>query len=142
MKDKIQETYTQLTKAIADSLNDMKASAKKKSRAFIDDWLQVLPEFEAMGLEITSFGVALAISPALEVEMTGPSSAFTEDRLEELMKQHELNNYVMLVLKTIRTTRKMHKKLGKDEIYESIFIKIRVKVPPEVRVYFGRPVII
>ena len=95
-----------------------------------------------MGLEITSFGVALAISPALEVEMTGPSGAFTEDRLEELMKLHELNNYVMLVLKTIRTTRNMHKKLGKDEIYESIFIKIRVKVPPEVRVYFGRPVII
>ena len=142
MIDKIQDTYSQLTNAIADSLNDMKVSAKKKSQAFIDDWLQVLPEFEAMGMEITSFGVALAISPALEVEMTGPSAAFTEERLEDLMKQHELNNYVMLVLKTIRTTRKMHKKLGKDEIYESIFIKILVKVPPEVRVYFGRPVII
>ena len=142
MIDKIQDTYAQLTNAIADSLNDMKVSAKKKSQAFIDDWLQVLPEFEAMGLEITSFGVALALSPALEVEMTGPSAAFTEKRLEELMKEHELNNYILMVLKTIRTTRKMHKKLGKDKIYESIFIKILVKVPPEVRVYFGRPVII
>jgi len=141
MMDKIQETYAQLTNAIAESLNDMKVSAKKKSQAFIDDWLQVIPEFEAMGLEITSFGVALAISPALEVEMTGPSAAFTEERLKDLMTQHEQNNYVMLVLKTIRTTRKMHKKLGKEKIYESIYIKILVKVPPEVRVYFGRPVI-
>ena len=142
MMDKIQDTYAQLTNTIAESLNNMKVSAKKKSQAFVEEWLKIIPEFETMGLDMTSFGVSLALSPALEVELTGPSDLFTEEKLDELSEKHKENSYVMLVLKTIRTTRKMHKKLGQGDVDETIYIQIRVKVPPEVRVYFGRPVII
>ena len=142
MKEKIQRTFTHITEAIADTLDNLKEAAKEKGQLFIDDWLQVFPELEEMGLEITSFGVVLALGPSLEVEMTGPSSAFTEERIDALLKEHELNQYVTLVLKTIRTTRQMHKKLGKDEIYENLLVKVRVRVPPEVRVYIGPPVVI
>lgn len=142
MKDKIQRTFTSITEAISDTLDSLKESAKEKGQMFIDDWLQVFPELEAMGLQITSFGVVLALGPSLEVEMTGPSSAFSDERIEALLKEHELNQYVTLVLKTIRTTRQMHKKLGKGEIYDDLLVKVRVKVPPEVRVYFGPPTLV
>ena len=142
MKDKIQRTFTSITEAISDTLDSLKESAKEKGQMFVDDWLQVFPELEAMGLQITSFGVVLALGPSLEVEMTGPSSAFSDERIEALLKEHELNQYVTLVLKTIRTTRQMHKKLGKGEIYDDLLVKVRVKVPPEVRVYLGPPTLV
>ncbi len=142
MKDSLKKTYTQLAEAIADTLTNIKDSAREKGQAFIDDWLQVFPELEAMGLQVTSFGVVLALGPSLEVEMTGPSSAFTDERIEALLKEHELNQYVTLVLKTIRTTRQMHKKLGKGEIYDDLLVKVRVKVPPEVRVCLGPPTLV
>lgn len=139
MKEKISRTFTQITEAINDSLNSLKDSAKEKGQAFIDDWLQVLPELEAMGLEITSFGISLAISPSMDVEMRGAAAAFTDIRLDQLIAEYSENNYVLLVLKAIRTARKMHRRIGKDDLQEDIHLKITVKVTPEVRVYFGRP---
>ena len=142
MKENLQQSYSKIVELIGDSFNSLKESAKEKGQMFIDDWLQVFPELEAMGLEITSFGVVLALGPSLEVEMTGPSSAFSEERIEALLKEHELNQYVTLVLKTIRTTRQMHKKLGKGEIYDDLLVKVRVQVPPEVRVSLGPPTLV
>ena len=120
-------------------MNGLKDSAKEKGQAFIDEWLKVLPQLEEMGFEITSFGVAMALSPALEVEMKGKSDDFTDERVAELMEANESNNYVSLVLKSIRTTRSMHRKVHNNEPTADIFLKITVKVPPEIRVYFGKP---
>ena len=138
MKEKIEKTFSQVMTSLKETVNDIAESAKNKSGAIIDDWLSVFPELEAMGLEITSFGIGLAISPSLEVELTGSGAAFTEQRLDSLVQEYRENTHVLLVLRAIRTTRKMYVKLGKD-VFEEMFIQVKVKVPPEVRVYFGEP---
>jgi len=139
MKDKIQRTYTQIAETISETFNNLKDSAKEKGQAFVDDWLNVLPELEAMGFETTSFGVSLAISPAVEVEMKGAGAAFTDERIEQLMETYDSNKYVSLVLKSISTAKKMHKKIGKSDRNVDIFLKIIISVPPEVQVYLGKP---
>lgn len=139
MKEQIHKTFTQVTEAITDTLNSFRDTAKEKGQAFVDDWLNILPELEAMGFEMTSFGVSLAIAPAVEVEMKGAAAAFTDERLEELMNTYDSNKYVSLVLKSINTAKKMHKKVGKTSRNEDIFLKIIISVPPQVQVYLGKP---
>ena len=138
MKEKIEKTFGQILASFRDTVNDLTESAKTKSNAIIDDWLSVFPELEAMGLEITSFGIGLAISPSLEVELTGSGAAFTDERLNQLIEDNKTSTQLSLVLKTIRTTRKLYVKLGK-EVFDEMIVQIKVQVPPEVRVYFGEP---
>ncbi|MDX1408958.1 MAG: hypothetical protein R3330_12510 [Saprospiraceae bacterium] len=141
MRDKIQETFSQFTAAVKETLTDLSDSAKEKSKAVIDDWLNVFPQLEGMGLEMTSFGMALAISPSMDVEFKGSGSDFDEEALDRLKEEHKGNSHVLNVLRVIRLTRKMHLKMGKDASQE-MYVKIRVRVPPEIRVYYGQPVIL
>ena len=83
MKSNIEKTFTQVFAAIKESFQELSDSAKAKSNQVVDDWLAVFPELESMGLEISSFGIGLAISPRLEVELSGSGAAFTEERLNE-----------------------------------------------------------
>ena len=139
VKEQIQRTFTHITETIADTFKGLRDSAKEKGQEFVDDWLNILPELESMGFETTSFGVSLAIAPAVEVEMKGAAAAFSDARLMELMETYDSNKYVSLVLKSISTAKKMHKKIGKSVRNEDIFFKIIISVPPQVHVYLGKP---
>lgn len=140
MKDEIQKAISQLSATVKETLTDLGDSAKEKAGAIIESWLDVFPELEKMGLQINSFGVTLAISPSLEVELSGPAGLFDQGKLDEYRQQYEKSMQISMVLRAIKTTKKMYHKLGKKETDE-IYLKIKVKVPPEVGVFFGRPAI-
>jgi len=140
MKEQIRKALTQVTATLRETITDLGDSAKEKTISVIESWLEVFPILESMGLSITNFGVTLALSPALEVELSGPPALFDEGRLAAYREQYSKDTRVSTVLRAIHTTQLMYHKLGKEQSDE-IFLKIRVKVPPEVSVYIGRPVI-
>jgi hypothetical protein len=140
MKQEIQKAFSQITGTLKETITDLSDSAKEKTIAIIETWLDVFPELESMGLEITSFGVNLAISPSLEVELSGPAGLFDQGRLDAYREKYTGNSHVSTVLRAILTTKQMYHKLGK-KTSDEIFLKIKVKVPPEVGVYFGKPAI-
>ena len=141
MQDKIRQTLSQVAQTVKDQVSDLGESAKEKTLKLIEDWLEVFPILEDMGLSITSFGIAISISPALEVEMTGKGEDFTLADLKGHLATHRGSTAITSVLKAIQTTVSMHQKIGKTEP-EELYVKIKVRIPPEVRVYFGRPVIL
>jgi hypothetical protein len=140
MKSQVQQALTQVASTLKETFVDLSDSAKEKTVAVLDRWLDVFPELESMGLQITNFGVIMTLMPALEVELSGPAGLFDDGRLMEFRDLYKDNKQVSLVLKAIHTAKLMYHKLGKEGSDE-IFVKIRVKVPPEVGVYFGRPAI-
>ncbi len=140
MKQELQKAFSQITNTLKETITDISDSAKEKTISIIETWLDVFPELESMGLEITSFGVNLAISPSLEVELSGPAGLFDHGRLEGYREKYKENIHVTTVLRAILTSKQMYHKLGKKNTDE-IFLKIKVKVPPEVGVYFGKPAI-
>ena len=140
MKNQLQKAFTQVTTTLKETLTDLGDSAKEKTIALLESWLDVFPVLESMGLQITNFGVGLGISPSLEVELSGPAGLFDEGRLDEYKETFQDDFKVRSVLQAITMAKVMYHKLGK-EASDEIFIKIRVKVPPEIGVYFGRPAI-
>jgi hypothetical protein len=141
MKHELQKAFTQVTSTLKETLTDLTDSAKEKTIAIIESWLEVFPELESLGLEMTSFGLTLALSPSLDVELSGPAGLFDKGRLDEYRKRYKDNSHVSTVLRAIHTSKQLYHKLGKQHSDE-IFLKISVKVPPEVSVYFGKPAIL
>lgn len=126
------------------SVNDLAGSvgegAREKTLQLIEDWLEIFPQLSEYGLEITSFGMGLAISPSLKVELLGKHEDWTEEVIAERLAKHKGEVAITMVLSTIRTAYRLQKQT-KAPLRDPLILKIIVKITPEVRVVLGEPVL-
>jgi hypothetical protein len=127
-----------LVKEKAGELNE---SAKEKIMSGIEDWIEILPKIRALGFETTAFGISMSISPCLNVELKGKTSDFTEEKIREYMEMFKTDKTLKLFLNVLKTTIVLHKK-SKAELKEDVFVRIDVKLSPEIKVYIGQPCIL
>lgn len=127
-----------LVKEKAGELNE---SAKEKIMSGIEDWIEILPKIKSLGFETTAFGISMSISPCLNVELKGKTADFTEEKIREYMEMFKKEKSLKLFLNVLKTTIVLHKK-SKAELKENIFVRIDVKLSPEIKVYIGQPTIL
>jgi hypothetical protein len=127
-----------LVKEKAGELNE---SAKEKIMSGIEDWIEILPKIKALGFETTAFGISMSISPCLNVELKGKTADFTEEKIKEYLEMFKTDKTLKLFLSVLKTTIVLHKK-SKAELKEDIFVRIDVKLSPEIKVYIGQPCIL
>ena len=127
-----------MVKEKASEIND---SAKEKIMSGIEEWVEILPKLKALGFEMTAFGISMSISPCMNAELKGKTSEFTEEHIKELLEIHKSDKLVKLFLNVVKTTVVLHKK-SKGELKEEIFVRLDVKLSPEIKVYIGQPFIL
>lgn len=121
-----------------DQLTGLSESAKEKTYAVIEDWMKIFPDLQEYGLVITSFGMELSLNPALEVELKGKVSDFTDEKIEKILEENKGNRSLTSVISTIKTTLGLYKKAG-DLPAKPLFVKLNIGVPPRVQVFLGAP---
>ncbi len=149
MIDKLKETFNQASEifkeqtsnigdAIKEGSSTFSEAAKEKSQKLIDDWLMVFRRLEEYGFKITSFGLGVAISPSLEVELEASAEKFSLERIKELLEENKDSTSLSSVLKTIKMTYETHGKISSQK-YEVVLVKVLVKITPEIKVVLGEP---
>ncbi len=136
-----------ITKALHDASEEVKRQtvnlgegAKERTEKILDEWLQIFPKLEIYGLRITSFSLAVAISPAVEVEMMGKHEDFNKERLQSILDANKGSTAIHTVLSTIKTAYALHRRTY-AELKEPLIVKIKIKLSPEVRVFIGQPLV-
>lgn len=142
MLDKIKKTITDAGEAIKEQATTVSDSLKEKTYALIEDWVTIFPTLESHGLKIMSFGLCVGLNPTLDVELRGKPSAFTTESLELLIEENKGNQPLTTVFRAIKTTYEWHKKTGAKGSFNSILLKLSVKITPEVKVYLGTPLLV
>jgi len=140
MKDKFQKAWLDASSFIKDQASNIGDSAKEKAYALIHEWMSVFPKLEEYGLEMSSFALSIAISPAVEVEMTGLHEQFTMERIDEILKECKQKPALQSVFTTIKSTYSLYDRMGKPYT-DPLILKIRIRISPEIRVYIGLPLI-
>jgi hypothetical protein len=140
MIDKIKKALQEAGDAIKEQTTQISEGAKEKTYQLIDEWLQIFPKLEIYGLKITSFGLHVAISPALEVELVGEHKKFGQDRLQQILAENKDSAAMTSVFTTIKTAYSLHRKTYAD-LRDPLIVKIRVKITPEINVIIGEPMI-
>ena len=140
MIDQLKEKLKQLSDTISEQASNLGESAKEKSYQLIEDWVTVFPKLEAYGLLITSFGMGMGLSPSLEVEMRGKVTDFSKDRIQAILAEYPLNRPINTVFKAIRTTIDLHDRIGAT-CPDPLIVKVKVQIPPEVKVFLGTPIV-
>lgn len=123
---------------VMDKASELNDAAKEKIMSTIDEWVEILPKIQALGFEMTSFGVAMSISPVLMAELKGNTSDFTTDRIAQLLEENKDVKTVKFFLNVIKTTLALHQKT-KAPTKEVLIVKIEVKLSPEIKVFLGKP---
>ena len=120
--------------------NSIGESTREKTLGVIEDWLTIFPQLAAYDLEITSFGMGLAISPSLNVELLGSHANWSDEAIEQRLAAHKGEHAISMVLSTIKTAYRLQRKT-RAELRDPLILKIKVKISPEVRVVLGQPVL-
>ncbi len=104
----------------------------------IEKWLEEFPKLEAYGLRLSNFAFVVGISPALEVELRGEHASFTPERLAAILAENKSTSLVGMVFNAVRTTYRLHAKIAKAPD-ESLTVRLRLSITPEISVFVGRP---
>jgi uncharacterized protein YjbJ (UPF0337 family) len=140
--DSLKEQAGQMTDTLKEKAGNMTDALKEKTYLLIEDWLKIFPNLQSHGLNITSFGLCMGISPALDVELRGKAKDFSVEKLEKILEECKGNNALTSIFKAIKSTYELHRKTGTDGKFDAIFVKLSVKITPEVMVYLGTPVLL
>jgi len=140
MIDKFKKTLQEATEMLRQQASSFGEGAKEKSYQLIEEWLKVFPKLEVYGLQISSFALSVAISPALEVEMLGDHKDFTQEKLNRIIKENPRNAAILSVVNTIKTTYNLHQKTYAN-LNDPLIVKVRIRISPEIKVYLGKPLI-
>lgn len=126
--------------ALGDLAGSVGEGAREKSLQLIEDWLQIFPQLQEYGLEITSFSMGLAISPSINVELLGQHEDWSDEAIAERLKNHKGETAITMVFTTIRTAYRLQRQT-KAPLRDPLILKIIVRISPEVRVVLGEPVL-
>lgn len=140
MIDKIKKALQEASDVIKEQTSSLSEGAKEKTYQLIDEWLQIFPKLEIYGLEINSFGLSVAISPALEVELVGDHKKFSQERIQEILQENKNSAALTSVFTTIKTAYTLHRKTYAN-LRDPLIVKIKVKITPEINVIIGEPLI-
>lgn len=140
MIDQFKNIFKEASDLVKEQINTVGSNAKDKGFQLIEEWLNTIPILEKEGLEMTSFALSIALSPALDVELVGKNEDFPEERITVLQRKYQGKIPLQAVFTTIKTTYRLHKKINAP-LKNPLIIKIKVKVTPEVKVFVGEPII-
>ncbi len=140
MFDKIKQTINLAGETLKEQAVSLGEAAKEKGYQIIDSWISTLPKLEAYGFKTTYFAVSISLNPTLEIEMQSRSEAFPIGRVEAILAENPGNSPVNLVFTALKTTILLHEK-ARIESIDPLTLKIKVRLSPEVRVSFGKPIL-
>ena len=140
LTDAIKGKASDLGDTIKGQASNLTDAAKEKAGSLIQAWVANIPVIETYGLTNIYFGVTMSLSPALELEFKGQKSDFTVERVEEILLDNKDNKVVTFIFTAIKNTLKMYEASGVVP-QKDIFVKVGVRLSPEVKVAFGSPIV-
>lgn len=138
MVDKILNLLDDAKNNIKNQAENISASAKNQYEKMVEDWIQIIPQIEESGLQLYSFSFSASLNPSIDAEFRGKCVDFPLEKWEELISLNEKNKSLGLVYNTLKSTFKMYYKI-KPEMPEDFYLRLRIKLSPEIRVYIGEP---
>jgi 16S rRNA C967 or C1407 C5-methylase (RsmB/RsmF family) len=138
MVDKILKYLDEVKTKIEQQTENISASAKNQYEKVLEDWLQIIPDLELTGLQLYSFSLGASLNPSIDAEFKGKCADYPVEKWEELASLNEKNKSLALVFNTLKSTFKMYRKI-KPEMPEDFYLRIRIRLNPEIRVFLGAP---
>ncbi len=139
MLNKINNGIVHVYEIVYGQINIFKSIAQNRIHNLIHSWLSIFPLLESNHLKVDSFGVNVGFNPSLEVEMYADPNLINEHTLPDILLKVNHSKPATTVFKSIQRAITWHHNMSVSAPYDKIYVKLLVKITPEVKVFLGTP---
>jgi hypothetical protein len=140
MLDKMKEIQKKATGAAdeaAEKARGVAEGALEKVNQLLEDFYDVLPVLQGLGLSIGSVRMKFGVVPEVRAMVTGALDAIDEERIKELMASKPENKVLRPIIQAFRTLIPLKKPLGAVG-FKSIKVDLTVGTAPDIEMEFLR----
>lgn len=117
---------------------EMSSAAQEKIDALIDEFNDMLPFVEELGLSVASFDIEAGLLPQIKTSLVGSIDNIKDETVERIIAEHEANKLLITVLNAILMAKKIHQRLegAYISVLKDLVIDIKLGVPPSISCRF------
>ena len=114
------------------------ASGQETLDLLIDEFNEMLPFAEEIGLSIGSFNIEAGLLPTISTTLVGSIEDIQNEAVERLIAEHESNKLLVAILKTVLMAKGIHARLegAYISILKDLVVDIKLGVPPSISCRF------
>lgn len=126
------------TSQIQEETEDMTDMAKEKIDLFLEEYKQLLPYIEELGLTVQGFSIEAGLLPQIKTSLRGSIDTINPEVVERIKEENKTNKLLIAILNAILVAQKCHQKL--ESVYISvlkdIIVDIKLGIPPSILIRF------
>jgi hemoglobin-like flavoprotein len=130
--------FKRITNQAQEKVAEVAVAAQEKVDAVIDEFNNMLPVAEELGLKLTSFNIEAGILPQVNATLVGSIDNIKNEAVECLIAANESNKLLVSVLNAILMAKSIHQRLGVAyiSILKDLIIDVKLGVPPSISCHF------
>ncbi|MBW4495485.1 MAG: hypothetical protein KME26_20845 [Oscillatoria princeps RMCB-10] len=132
VKDKAQEVKGQLQEQVT----EISAAAQEQFNAVLEEYQNILPLAESLGLSVGSFKVEMGLVPEIQTSLVGSVERINKEAVQKLIADNQSNKLLALVLNGLLITKDLQQRL-KIQALKGITVDIKLGLTPHVSVHLA-----
>lgn len=132
VKGKVQEVSGQLQ----EQATEIAAAAQEQFNAVLNEYQNVLPVAESLGMSVGSFEVHMGVLPEVRTSLVGLLDKINNESVQKLITENQSNKLLMLILNSLLVTKELQQRLNISNL-KGIVVDIKLGVPPNVSVHLA-----
>ena len=129
---------TKMTGQIQAKAAEAAVAAQEKINEVIDEFNDLLPLAEELGLKLKSFNIEAGLIPQINASLVGSIDNIKTEALERLIAQHENKKFLVAIFNSILMAKSIHQRLqgAYISILKDLVVDIKLGVPPSISCRF------
>ena len=116
------------------------AATQEKVDEVIDEFNELLPLAEELGLKLNSFNIEAGLLPQIQASLIGSVDNIKIEAVQRLIAQYESNKFLVTVLNSILMAKSIHQRLrgAYISVLRDLVINIKLGIPPSISCRFEK----
>ena len=132
----VKDNAQKVAEQIQEQATEMAAAAQEQFNAVLDEYKNILPLAESLGLSVGSFEVQMGVLPEIQTSLVGLLERINEESVQKLIAENPNNKLLVLVLNALLITKELQQRLNISNL-KGIVVDIRLGIPPKVSVHLA-----
>lgn len=129
-----------VTSQVQAKASEAAAAAQEKIDEVINEFNELLPLAEELGLKLNSFNIEAGLIPQIQASLIGSVDNIKTEAVERLIAQHESNKFLVAVFNSVLMAKSIHQRLqgAYISVLQDLVIDIKLGVPPSISCRFEK----
>lgn len=121
---------------IQEQAGELAAAAQQQFNAVLEEYQNMIPLAESLGLTIGSFKIDMGVLPEIKTSLVGSVDKIQKESVEKMIAANQSNKILVTILNALLITKDLQQKWHISNM-KGIVVDIKLGVPPAISVHLA-----